>query len=225
MVDFATPAAVAASDRLSMVFSLRLVLCPCKVAMRSVKLSICGSGDVFAEGRGAKLSAMSVSGGSARFSMTRPPRRCVGYSRNVLNTWLRDCYLERWLACSTAWTTSSQNILAAPNASSPLNVFRITLKATSARMPKASSGGMYQTISEICSFARATASIWWMSFAGSGLFGGGIGITSPTAMPLNCRVFDLYHDLRKMIRQAAEGHVHSLGGLSWLPNDHRPPPC
>ena len=85
------------------------------------------------------------------------------------------------MTCSTAWTTSSQNIFAAPIASSPSNVFRITLKAMSARMPKACSSGIYQTISEICSFARATSSSGSISFAGPGLFGGGIGITSPTA--------------------------------------------
>ena len=38
MVDFAIPAAVAASDRLSMVLSPRLVLCFCRMAMRSVRV-------------------------------------------------------------------------------------------------------------------------------------------------------------------------------------------
>src|SRR6516162_8661417 len=85
IVDLAMPAAMAASDRLSMTFSPRLVARHGKAAIRAFKLGFRGSGG-FSE-IGAYLCAISLAGASDEFSIAFPPSR-----GDVLSTWLRISY-------------------------------------------------------------------------------------------------------------------------------------
>jgi hypothetical protein len=87
MVDLAIPAAIAASDRLSMIFSPRLIARHGKAAIRAFKLGFGNSGELSEIEYGANLCAISFAG-SDEFSIAFPPH-CAASRCNVLSTWLR----------------------------------------------------------------------------------------------------------------------------------------
>jgi hypothetical protein len=81
MVDLAMPAAMAASDRLSMIFSPRLVARHGKAAIRAFKLGFGNSGELSEIEYGANLCAIRFAA-SDEFSIAFPPLRSVPMQRS-----------------------------------------------------------------------------------------------------------------------------------------------